>query len=115
MVVTGDMNCCHQPIDIWNPAGNKRSAGFTDEERESFGRLYIGQGIVDTFRHLHPSRVGYTYWGYRFNTRAKNRGWRLDYFLVSEAMINDVVDSYTVPSVLGSDHCPIGLVLKRPL
>lgn len=112
VVLTGDLNCAHQEIDIYNPAGNRRSAGFTDEERQSFEKNFISNGFVDTFRRQHPGVVGYTYWGYRHGLRKTNKGWRLDYFVVSEAIADQVHDSYIVPDIHGSDHCPIGLVLK---
>lgn len=112
VILTGDLNCAHQEIDIYNPAGNKRSAGFTEEERQSFGSNFLSKGLVDTFRKQHPNVVGYTYWGYRHGGRKTNKGWRLDYFLVSESIADKVHDSYIVPDVNGSDHCPIGLVLK---
>ncbi|XP_059462906.1 DNA-(apurinic or apyrimidinic site) endonuclease, chloroplastic isoform X2 [Corylus avellana] len=112
VILTGDLNCAHEEIDIYNPAGNKRSAGFTDEERQSFGTNFLSRGFVDTFRRQHPGVVGYTYWGYRHGGRKTNRGWRLDYFLVSESMADKVYDSYILADVGGSDHCPIGLVLK---
>ncbi|CAJ2673311.1 unnamed protein product [Trifolium pratense] len=112
VVLTGDLNCAHEEIDIYNPAGNKRSAGFTDEERKSFETNLLSKGFVDTFRRQHPGVVGYTYWGYRHGGRKFNRGWRLDYFLVSESIADKVHDSYILPDVVGSDHCPIGLVMK---
>ncbi|MED6170495.1 hypothetical protein PIB30_116913 [Stylosanthes scabra] len=112
VVLTGDLNCAHEEIDIYNPAGNKRSAGFTDEERQSFATNFLSKGFVDTFRRQHPGVVGYTYWGYRHGGRKTNKGWRLDYFLVSESIADKVHDSYIVPDVTGSDHCPIGLILK---
>ncbi|KAJ4706320.1 DNA-(apurinic or apyrimidinic site) lyase [Melia azedarach] len=112
VILTGDLNCAHQEIDIYNPAGNKRSAGFTDEERQSFGTNFLSKGFVDTFRAQHPGVVGYTYWGYRHGARKTNKGWRLDYFLVSEPLADKVHDSYILPDITGSDHCPIGLVLK---
>ncbi|CAG7908384.1 unnamed protein product [Brassica rapa] len=112
VVLTGDLNCAHEEIDIYNPAGNKRSAGFTIEERQSFGENFLEKGFVDTFRKQHPGVVGYTYWGYRSGARKTNRGWRLDYFLVSESIAANVHDSYILPDVNGSDHCPIGLILK---
>ncbi|KAJ8449811.1 hypothetical protein Cgig2_001467 [Carnegiea gigantea] len=92
--------------------GNKRSAGFTIEERQSFEDNFLSKGFVDTFRRQHPNVVGYTYWGYRHGGRKKNHGWRLDYFLVSESIADRVHDSYILPDINGSDHCPIGLVLK---
>ncbi|KAK4484071.1 hypothetical protein RD792_011290, partial [Penstemon davidsonii] len=112
VVLTGDLNCAHQEIDIWNPAGNKRSAGFTDEERQSFQTYFLERGFVDTFRKQHPNVVGYTYWGYRHGGRKTNKGWRLDYFLASESIANQVYDSYILPDIAGSDHSPIGLILK---
>ncbi|XP_015581428.2 DNA-(apurinic or apyrimidinic site) endonuclease, chloroplastic isoform X2 [Ricinus communis] len=112
VILTGDLNCAHQEIDIYNPAGNRRNAGFTDEERQSFETNFLSRGFVDSFRKQHPDVVGYTYWGYRHGGRKTNKGWRLDYFLVSESISDQVHDSYIVPDVTGSDHCPIGLVLK---
>ncbi|KAI3838042.1 hypothetical protein MKW98_008993 [Papaver atlanticum] len=88
VILTGDLNCAHQEIDIYNPAGNRRSAGFTIEERQSFETNFLSKGYVDTFRRQHPGVVGYTYWGYRHNGRVTNKGWRLDYFLASESLAN---------------------------
>ena len=112
VVLTGDLNCAAQEIDIHSPKTNLRSAGFTQEERESFAQRFVGNGFIDCFRRQHPDVVGYTYWGYRFNLRAKNKGWRLDYFLASEALESSLYDCYHLPDVMGSDHCPLGLVLK---
>ncbi|KAE8651202.1 DNA-(apurinic or apyrimidinic site) lyase, chloroplastic isoform X2 [Cucumis sativus] len=112
VILTGDLNCAHQEIDLYNPAGNRKSAGFTNEERQSFETNFLQKGFVDTFRQKHPDVVGYTYWGYRHGGRKTNKGWRLDYFLVSERVAEKVHDSYILPDVGGSDHCPIGLVLK---
>ncbi|PQQ13012.1 DNA-(apurinic or apyrimidinic site) lyase chloroplastic isoform X3 [Prunus yedoensis var. nudiflora] len=92
VILTGDLNCAHQETDIYNPAGNKRSAGFTDEERQSFASNFLSRGFVDTFRRQHPGVVGYTYWGYRHGGRKFNRGWWLDYFLVSESIADKVHD-----------------------
>lgn len=113
VVVTGDMNCAHKEIDIHNPKGNLRSAGFTQEERDSFTDCYINQGFVDTFRAQHPGVAAYTYYSYKFQCRAKNKGWRLDYFLVSHQLSSKVHDSYILQDVVGSDHLPLGLVLKK--
>ncbi|GAB2210124.1 hypothetical protein Droror1_Dr00015382 [Drosera rotundifolia] len=113
VILTGDLNCAHQEIDIYNPAGNKRTAGFTDKERKSFEDNYLSNGFVDTFRRQHPNVVGYTYWGYRHGVRKTNKGWRLDYYLVSESLAEHVHDSYILPDISGSDHCPIGLILKQ--
>lgn len=112
VVLTGDLNCAHKEIDIYNPDGNRRSAGFTDEERTSFEDNFLNRGFVDSFRQQHPEAVGYTYWGYRQGARPGNKGWRLDYFLVSDSIADKVYDSYIIPDVNGSDHCPIGLILK---
>lgn len=112
VVLTGDLNCAHEEIDIYNPDGNRRSAGFTDEERTSFEDNFLNRGFVDSFRQQHPEAVGYTYWGYRQGARPGNKGWRLDYFLVSDLIADKVYDSYIIPDVNGSDHCPIGLILK---
>ncbi|RLN49896.1 hypothetical protein BBJ29_008601 [Phytophthora kernoviae] len=107
----GDLNVAHQEIDIHDPKGNKnKSAGFTDAERESFGSI-LDSGFVDTFRHLHPKTQEFSYFGYRNNMRAKNKGWRLDYFVVSKALMSAVKASYIRGGVIGSDHCPIGLEL----
>lgn len=112
VILAGDLNCAHEEIDIYDPAGNRRSAGFTKEERESFQKNFLSKGFVDTFRRQHPGVVAYTYWGYRHGGRKTNKGWRLDYFLVSEIIADKVHDSYILPHVGGSDHCPIGLILK---
>ncbi|XP_071714209.1 DNA-(apurinic or apyrimidinic site) endonuclease, chloroplastic-like [Rutidosis leptorrhynchoides] len=112
VILTGDLNCAHQKIDIHNPARNKRSAGFTIEERWSFEDNFLKKGFVDTFRKRHPNVVGYTFWGSGHGGVKTNKGWRLDYFLVSESIVDNVHDSYILPDVAGSDHCPIGLVLK---
>ncbi|XP_066312760.1 DNA-(apurinic or apyrimidinic site) endonuclease, chloroplastic-like [Miscanthus floridulus] len=112
VILTGDLNCAHQEIDIHDPAGNRKSAGFTNEERESFETNFLSKGFVDTFRKQHPSVVAYSYWGYRHNARKTNKGWRLDYFLVSESIAEKVHDSYILPDISASDHSPLGLVLK---
>ncbi|KAH6828701.1 apurinic endonuclease-redox protein [Perilla frutescens var. hirtella] len=112
VILTGDLNCAHEEIDIFNPAGNKRSAGFTEEERKSFQTNFLDRGLVDTFRKQHPNAVAYSYWGYRHGGRRTNKGWRLDYFLASESIADQVYDSYVLPDVAGSDHCPVGLILK---
>ncbi|BDA42349.1 DNA-(apurinic or apyrimidinic site) lyase [Coccomyxa sp. Obi] len=111
VILTGDLNCAHQEIDIHDPKRNLRSAGFTKEERESFSLQLLQRGFKDVFRETYPDIVGYTYWNYRTGARARNSGWRLDYFLVSEAMAGKVHDVFHLPDVQGSDHCPIGLVL----
>ncbi|KAL5226245.1 hypothetical protein ABZP36_014510 [Zizania latifolia] len=112
VILTGDLNCAHQEIDIHDPAGNRRSAGFTNEERESFETNFLSKGFIDTFRKQHPNVVAYSYWGYRHNARKTNKGWRLDYFLVSQSIADRVHDSYILPDVSASDHSPLGLILK---
>lgn len=108
VVVTGDLNVAHEEIDLKHPETNHLSAGFTDEEREAFGKL-LSLGFVDTFRRLHPDEEKYSYWSYRFHAREKNAGWRLDYFLVSEDIFPLVKESYILNDCYGSDHCPVML------
>ena len=106
VILTGDLNVAHNEIDLKNPDSNHNSAGFTDEEREAFGKL-LDLGFVDTFRALHPDEAKYSYWSYRFHAREKNAGWRLDYFLVSEDIFPKVKASEILNDCYGSDHCPI--------
>uniref|UniRef100_A0A0D9V6T5 DNA-(apurinic or apyrimidinic site) endonuclease n=1 Tax=Leersia perrieri TaxID=77586 RepID=A0A0D9V6T5_9ORYZ len=113
VILTGDLNCAHQEIDIHDPAGNRRSAGFTNEERESFETNFLLKGFVDTFRKQHPDVVAYSYWGYRHNARKTNKGWRLDYFLVSESIAERVHDSYILPDISASDHSPLASVTQH--
>ncbi|VVD03474.1 unnamed protein product, partial [Leptidea sinapis] len=111
VVICGDMNVSHTEIDLANPKTNKRNAGFTQEERDGMSDL-LGDGFVDTFRHLYPDKTGaYTFWTYMSNCRSKNVGWRLDYFIVSERFLGAVCDSIIRDQVFGSDHCPITLHL----
>ncbi|MCH5267510.1 MAG: exodeoxyribonuclease III [Lachnospiraceae bacterium] len=112
VVVTGDMNVAHQEIDLKNPKTNRKNAGFTDEERGKMTEL-LDSGFIDTFRHFYPDTEGvYSWWSYRFSARAKNAGWRIDYFLVSEALRDRLVDAKIHTEVMGSDHCPIELEMK---
>ncbi|GLD94662.1 hypothetical protein PINS_up003286 [Pythium insidiosum] len=112
VVWCGDLNVAHREIDIHDPKGNRnKSPGFTDAERESFSEI-LASGFVDTFRHFHPEQKQYTYWSYRFNARAKNKGWRLDYFVVSQRLLARVHQSFVRDAVTGSDHVPIGLELS---
>lgn len=108
VIVTGDLNVAHNEIDLKHPETNHLSAGFTDEEREAFGKL-LDLGFVDTFRSLHPDKVKYSYWSYRFHARENNAGWRLDYFLVSKDIADKVKESYILDDCFGSDHCPVML------
>lgn len=112
VIICGDMNVAHNEIDLANPKTNKKNAGFTQEERDGMTQL-LSLGFVDTFRHLYPDLAKqYTFWTYMGNARAKNVGWRLDYFIVSERLLPKVVDHKIRDKVLGSDHCPITLFLK---
>ena len=112
VVVCGDMNVAHQEIDLKHPAANRRCAGFTDEERGKMSEL-LAAGFADAFRTLYPDRKdAYTWWSYRSNARANNSGWRIDYFLVSQRLMPEVKDVIIESKVMGSDHCPVILVLK---
>ena len=110
VVLCGDLNVAHREIDLKNPSSNRRNAGFTDEEREKFGVL-LEAGFVDTWRLQHPDEVKYSWWSYRFNARANNAGWRIDYFVVSEALRGRIVSTDIHNEIFGSDHCPVELVL----
>lgn len=109
VIICGDLNVAHNEIDLKNPKTNRGNAGFSDEERGKFTEL-LAAGFVDSFRYLHPDEEGaYSWWSYRFNARAKNAGWRIDYFLVSERIKDEIKAAYIMPDVLGSDHCPVCL------
>ena len=108
VIYTGDLNVAHEEIDLKNPASNRNNAGFSDEERAKFTQL-LSSGFADTFRSLYPEEVKYSWWSYRFKAREKNAGWRIDYFVVSERIMNLVKDSMIYNEVTGSDHCPVGL------
>jgi len=111
IIICGDINTAHQEIDVNNPKSKSKITGFLPEERVWITR-FLEHGFVDVFRELYPEKVQYTYWSYISNQRVKNNGWRLDYFLVSEALIPIVKDVKTHPDVLGSDHCPVTLILE---
>lgn len=112
VIVCGDMNVAHQEIDLKNPKTNRKNAGFTDEERGKFSAL-LDRGFIDTFRYFYPDKEGiYSWWSYRFQARAKNSGWRIDYFLVSEALKDRLLDAKIHTQVLGSDHCPVELIIE---
>ena len=111
VVVCGDLNVAHKEIDLKNPKTNRKNAGFTDEERNKMTEL-LNSGFIDTYRYLHPDTENvYSWWSYRFNARKNNAGWRIDYFLVSEGLKNKIKKAEIHTNVLGSDHCPIELVL----
>ena len=111
IIVCGDMNVAHQEIDLKNPKTNHKNAGFTDEEREKMTQL-LSNGFIDTFRTLYPEQVTYSWWSYRFRAREKNTGWRIDYFLISERLKDRLVDAKIHTDMMGSDHCPVEIVLK---
>ena len=111
VVTCGDFNVAHNEIDLKNPKSNRGNAGFSDEERGKFSEL-LDAGFVDTFRFLHPDLTGaYSWWSYRFNARKNNAGWRIDYFLVSEELRDNIVDARIRDDIFGSDHCPVELVI----
>lgn len=110
IVITGDFNTSHMPIDLKNPKANEKTSGFMPEERE-WVQKYLDNGFIDAYRRLYPERVQYTWWTYRLNARARGIGWRLDYFLVSEALMPKVKDVIIHDDVMGSDHCPVELIL----
>lgn len=111
VVVTGDMNVAHKEIDLKNPKSNRRNAGFTDEERGKMTEL-LEAGFIDTFRYFYPDVTDrYSWWSYMFKAREKNAGWRIDYFLASEELKDALVSADIHHSVMGSDHCPVELVL----
>ena len=111
VIVCGDMNVAHQEIDLKNPKTNHKNAGFTDEEREKMTQL-LSNGFIDTFRTLYPEQVTYSWWSYRFRAREKNTGWRIDYFLISERLKDRLVDAKIHTDMMGSDHCPVEIILK---
>lgn len=113
VVVCGDMNVAHEEIDLKNPKTNRGNAGFSDEERAKMTEL-LGSGFTDTFRYLYPDLTGaYSWWSYRFKAREKNAGWRIDYFLVSDRLRDQIRAAEIHSDVLGSDHCPVSLVLEE--
>ncbi len=109
-ILCGDLNVAHEEIDLKNPSSNRRNAGFTDEERAKFSAL-LDAGFIDTWRFQHPGEVKYSWWSYRFNARANNAGWRIDYFVVSEALRPRILSTAIHDEITGSDHCPVELVL----
>ena len=108
VIVCGDMNVAHQEIDIKNPKTNRKNAGFTDEERDKMTTL-LTNGFIDSFRTLYPEQVTYSWWSYRFHARENNTGWRIDYFLTSERIKDNIEDAKIHTEILGSDHCPVEL------
>ena len=112
LIITGDFNTAHNEIDLKNPQSNKDRSGFLRIERDVLDDI-ISRGYVDTFRHLYPDTVKYSWWSYRFNARKNNAGWRIDYFFVSEDLIaaGAVKDAFILNEIEGSDHCPVGIEL----
>lgn len=113
VIVCGDLNVAHQQIDLKNPKTNTKNAGFTIEERNEMTKL-LNSGFIDTFRYFYPTKENcYSWWSYRAGARAKNVGWRIDYFITSKTLESRLEDARIYPDVLGSDHCPVGLQLKK--
>ena len=112
VIFCGDLNVAHQEIDLKNPKTNRKNAGFTDEERAKFTTI-TQSGLLDTFRYFYPdSEVAYSWWSYQFHAREKNAGWRIDYFVTSEVLKDRLQDALIYKDVMGSDHCPVGLILR---
>ncbi|MBQ8158671.1 MAG: exodeoxyribonuclease III [Prevotella sp.] len=112
VIVCGDLNVAHQEIDLKNPKTNRMNPGFSDEERAKFTDL-LSSGFTDTFRTLYPDQQTFSWWSYRFQARQKNVGWRIDYFLVSNRLMPQVADARIHTDILGSDHCPVQLILSK--
>jgi len=109
VIFCGDLNVAHQEIDLARPKGNHKNAGFSPQERQSFDNI-IAANFVDTFRHFHPDTTeAYSWWSYRAGARARNVGWRIDYFCVSSSLIDSLKNAWILPEVLGSDHCPVAI------
>ncbi len=110
VIYTGDLNVAHNEIDLKNPDENHFSAGFSDQERDKFTKL-LASGFKDSFRQLYPDTIKYSWWSYRTRARERNAGWRIDYFVVSDRLMDKVKDSIIYDEVMGSDHCPVGLII----
>ena len=111
VIMCGDLNVAHEEIDLKNPSTNRMNAGFTDQERAKFSEL-LAAGFVDSWRFQHPEEVKYSWWSYRINARARNAGWRIDYFVVSEALKGSISKTEIHNEIFGSDHCPVELILE---
>lgn len=111
VIICGDLNVAHNEIDLKNSKSNIGNAGFSYEERGKFSEL-LDAGFTDTFRSLYPDKIEYSWWSYMFNARANNAGWRIDYFLCSNRFFDRVKDSFILPEIMGSDHCPVGLEIE---
>lgn len=111
VILCGDLNVAHKEIDLKNPDSNRKNAGFTDEERAKFSEL-LEAGFIDAYRHFYPNREGaYTWWSYMFNARARNAGWRIDYFCTSARLKDRLISADIHSEILGSDHCPVELII----
>ncbi len=112
VIVCGDLNVAHKEIDLKNPKTNRKNAGFTDEERSKFTTL-LESGFTDSFRYFYPDMENiYSWWSYRFSARAKNAGWRIDYFVVSNRLTDSLAGAKIHTDIMGSDHCPVELEIK---
>ena len=111
VILCGDLNVAHEPIDLKNPLQNEHNPGYSLEERTKMTAL-LASGFVDTYRYLYPEKVQYSWWSYRFQSRIKNIGWRIDYFIISRSLCPVLEDSQILTEVLGSDHCPILLQMN---
>jgi exodeoxyribonuclease-3 len=110
VILCGDLNVAHQPIDLKNPKANEGNPGYSIEERTKFSTL-LSEGYIDTFRYLYPEKIQYTWWSYRFFAREKGIGWRIDYFIASEILKNSLKDIFIHDQTLGSDHCPVEMTI----
>lgn len=109
VILCGDLNVAHEEIDLKNPSSNRKNAGFTDEEREKFSNI-LKNGFTDTFRYLNPElKDAYTWWSYRFNARKNNAGWRIDYYIISKSLNENLKNAKIYSDIMGSDHCPVGI------
>ena len=111
VIICGDLNVAHKPIDLKNPKTNEKNPGYSIEERNKFDEL-LNAGFIDIFRSRYPEKVSYTWWSYRFKARDRNIGWRIDYFLTTEDMLDRIADTSHNNEIFGSDHCPVTLILK---
>ena len=111
VIYCGDLNVAHNEIDLKNPKTNRGNAGFSDEERGKMTEL-LGAGFTDTYRYLYPEEVKYSWWSYRFNSRAKNTGWRIDYFIISDSLRDNLENAEIHNDVFGSDHCPVSIEMN---
>lgn len=112
VIICGDMNCAHEEIDLANPKTNRRNAGFTDEERQCMTRM-LDSGFIDTFRYLHPDEKGaYSWWSFRGGARAKNVGWRIDYFIISKRLAERLAEASIHSDIEGADHCPVSIIIE---